>query len=473
MKSYRISHLFRIPRRNIGYFKLAEHQTLTKTDPQLIVSEKYGFLPREIPLFDIPPAFQKVDELLKAAPIIKEDGSPGLMALGKFAEAVANDLPLYDVSDIEDTRLLNALMRDYAFLASMYVYEPCDISFRQTGEFGLGRDHIPANIAVPLCKLAQKLNLKPFLEYSQYLAFNWTMNDPNGDWSHQNINCPRTFEGSKGELGFKVVHLYINQESGKLVKYTYDLFRACENQDRAKFDEALINMLNNNRNINLNMNTMWKESDPKKFLGFRVFVLGIKNQPMFPNGVVYQGVSEEPRFYRGPSGANDLTIPTLDNVFEVTSQMKKNSITDIINDYGTYRTTNHNEFLAWTESKAKELGTGKFACEDSNSAVLYTANLDQIAEFRERHWRFVKLYIIKNSKEAKEGEESPLFLLPNQIEIVLNLIETFGKHIDISKLSEDNLKSHTKLLRRTASMKNILEREVAEIKAKFAEKKDL
>jgi indoleamine 2,3-dioxygenase len=36
---------------------------------------------------------------------------------------------------------------------------------------------------------------------------------------------------------------------------------------------------------------------------------------MFPKGVVYEGVDEKPRFYRGETGANDNIIPNLDNLF--------------------------------------------------------------------------------------------------------------------------------------------------------------
>jgi len=35
---------------------------------------------------------------------------------------------------------------------------------------------------------------------------------------------------------------------------------------------------------------------------------------MFPNGVIYEGVSDTPFFLRGESGANDSIIPTLDNL---------------------------------------------------------------------------------------------------------------------------------------------------------------
>lgn len=65
--------------------------------------------------------------------------------------------------------------------------------------------------------------------------------------------------------------------------------------------------------------------------------MGTKNQPMFPKGVVYEGVSEEPTFYRGESGANDSIIPTCDNLLELTSHMPENPLTEILKDFRTYR----------------------------------------------------------------------------------------------------------------------------------------
>jgi indoleamine 2,3-dioxygenase len=36
---------------------------------------------------------------------------------------------------------------------------------------------------------------------------------------------------------------------------------------------------------------------------------------MFPNGVIYEGVDDKPKVYRGESGANDSILPTHDNLF--------------------------------------------------------------------------------------------------------------------------------------------------------------
>ena len=47
---------------------------------------------------------------------------------------------------------------------------------------------------------------------------------------------------------------------------------------------------------------------PGEYNNFRTFIFGITKQSMFPHGVVYEGVSEEPFSFRGESGANDSMV---------------------------------------------------------------------------------------------------------------------------------------------------------------------
>lgn len=82
--------------------------------------------------------------------LIQADSSKGLLWDGKFGETVKRDLPLLDVSDITDPELQATLLRDYTFLLAGYILEPCDINYRNTQEYGIGRDHVPKNIAVPV-----------------------------------------------------------------------------------------------------------------------------------------------------------------------------------------------------------------------------------------------------------------------------------------------------------------------------------
>ena len=50
--------------------------------------------------------------------------------------------------------LMNALYRDYSFLASAYLLEPCHERFVRGEPYGLGRQVLPANIARPIARCA-------------------------------------------------------------------------------------------------------------------------------------------------------------------------------------------------------------------------------------------------------------------------------------------------------------------------------
>ncbi|KAF9091605.1 hypothetical protein BGX29_010873 [Mortierella sp. GBA35] len=133
--------------------------------PSFMVGTQNGFLPRQDPLDVLPKEYEALEELLQKMPLTLKDGSKGLLALGQFGEA-CKSLPQYDLSNVEDSELLSALYRDYTFVASAYLLEPCDILYRKTGDYGLGRSVLPKNIAVPLVQVAEKIGAKPFMEYA-------------------------------------------------------------------------------------------------------------------------------------------------------------------------------------------------------------------------------------------------------------------------------------------------------------------
>ena len=114
-------------------------------------------------------------------PIKTKQSTPGLLAFGKLGETIdAGNFP--DLSDkveqITDVPLLHgtslasfliALFRDYSFLASAYLLEPCHLHRMRdpnASDYGLGRNVLPKAIAYPLSILAERLNAKPFMEYA-------------------------------------------------------------------------------------------------------------------------------------------------------------------------------------------------------------------------------------------------------------------------------------------------------------------
>lgn len=129
-----------------------------KSLPAFMVSTTRGFLPRMDPIVSLPPEFEPLDSLLHRMPVRTLSGEPGLLADNKLGDAVDGGFPnLTDAMDRykDDLPLMNALYRDYSFLASAYLLEPCHERFVRGEPYGLGRQTLPANIAHPIAKCAE------------------------------------------------------------------------------------------------------------------------------------------------------------------------------------------------------------------------------------------------------------------------------------------------------------------------------
>ncbi|EGF81897.1 hypothetical protein BATDEDRAFT_10068 [Batrachochytrium dendrobatidis JAM81] len=441
------------------------------TCPQFMVGKENGFLPRQDPLVELPSEFKELESLLQRMPLTTAKGEVGLLAKGEFGKAVAAELPEYNVDHITDSQVLNALYRDYCFATSAYLLEPCDIYFREKKDYGLGRDVLPRNIAVPLAKVSEKLGAKPFLEYTQgYGLYNFTRLDKTKPIVYGNVRPIRYFAGMPSETGFILVHVAMAANSSKQVTHVLGALDAVKANDRTQFDLELHGILSAMQSVNAAMENMWTVSAPKDYMKYRTFIMGTKNQPMFPKGVVYEGVSPEPTFYRGETGANDSIIPTADNFLELTGSMPDNPLTEILRDFRSYRPANHTDFLTWLEKEAKTLGVRAYSVQNSTSAVRYLAILDQIREYRARHWNFTKEYIIKWTDHPVATGGSPITTwLPNQLESVLRAIEEISKSIHPAQLSEEDKKLSKELLDRAEVQRRILTREVDALRKRFGQ----
>lgn len=122
------SSLFLVSQRRFSFLDRSMAQGTDDTLPMFIVNRKTGFLPRKEPLCDLPNRFEVVDRLLKAMEIEQPNGGKGLLWSGDFGKSVDTELPYIDMTDVKDPALVAALFRDYTFLASAYLLEPCDIN---------------------------------------------------------------------------------------------------------------------------------------------------------------------------------------------------------------------------------------------------------------------------------------------------------------------------------------------------------
>lgn len=404
-------------------------------------------------------------------PKIKKNGQPGLLASEGLLVPASEKVPLYSVEDISDSATLTALFRDLTFWASAYLLEPCDFNFQKTKSYGLGRDRLPKNIAIPLVEVSKKIGAAPFMEYAQsYALYNWTRKDSSKGLEYSNLELIRAFENSPHESGFILVHVAMVAHSGKLVSRVLEVFESASKGTRAEFNVALDGLLSVMQEINQVMETMWNRSSAAAYNSFRAYIMGTKNQPMFPRGVIYEGCfGGEPQYYRGESGANDTIIPTCDNLLQLTGKMPNNPLTEILMDFRKYRPVAHNEWLNFVDSQARALKIADFAQADPESAIRYLSAIDQVREFRDRHWRFTKEYILKYSDHPVATGGSPIVTwLPNQLGAVLETMVKVSSRIRKDQLTSSEMRHRfDQLTERAAAEDRILKRELAELKAKY------
>ncbi|KAL2175756.1 uncharacterized protein P884DRAFT_278907 [Thermothelomyces heterothallicus CBS 202.75] len=450
--------------------------------PAFMVSTTRGFLPRMDPIETLPPDFDALESILQRMPVKTLSGEPGLLAQGKLGETVDRELPdLTDAIDKykDDLPLMNALYRDYSFLASAYLLEPCHERFVRGEGYGLARDVLPANIARPIAKCAALCNFKPFMEYAgSYALFNYRLVDPSKGLASDNLRLIRAFEHgldpSSSEAGFVLVHIEMVKHSGPLVAGAVACIDACSSpsssssapssshrRSRAELNEGLRTVLAALRRVNATMETMWSRSRPADYTSFRTFIFGIASQSMFPRGVLYEGVElsdddgdyyykdggEEQQqqqqdgrreggrrvAFRGESGANDSMIPLVDNLLSI--PMPDTPLTEILRDFRSYRPGEHRRFLEWVARAAEEGGLkawalgldggeeaeGEVEDEKRETRALWIQVLNQVRDFRWRHWCFAREYIIKRTSHPTATGGSPIVTwLPNQLAAVMD-----------------------------------------------------
>jgi len=104
--------------------------------------------------------------------------------------------------------------------------------------------------------------------------------------------------------------------------------------------------------------------------------------------------------------------------------MPDTPLTTILKDFRSYRPGNHREFLAHVASRSDFLSLKSYALKASSSTALYILALDQVREFRWRHWCFTREYILKKTKHPVATGGSPIVTwLPNQLMAVLEAME--------------------------------------------------
>lgn len=393
----------------------------TYTDGFFNVSSTFGFLPTEEPLSTLPAPFTQLQEVIDDLPTI-------LLCPNEIVKRVET-IPCYlsEINVINDVQLLQALFRAYTFITSAYTLELSYQTFVKTGKYGEARRILPKNISKSLVAVSEKLNVYPWLDYHYaYSLGNYVKKDKNGSLDWKNLDMACKFIGSMDEVGFIMLHVYINELSPQLVESVMEFSKTKDKRYLKQCGKVMEEM-------NKRRREMWEASRPNHYNDFRVFIMGIKgNTELFGEGLVYEDCFDnKPQQFRGQTGAQDSIIPMMDIFTGVVDYYPTNKLTEYLLDLRSYRPVCVQEFF----KDLREVYTAHplfhmfSQTKDVEGLLDLLKIVDEIYLFRNGHWQFVQKYIMENTDYPVATGGTPITSwLINQIESVLEfqrvIIET-------------------------------------------------
>ena len=415
------------------------------------VSAAHGFLPTKAPMVKLPSTYSDLQAVLDAMPVVLNEKEFGFLNTpnGIVEPVLAIENHVEAIEKETDIFVLQALFRSYSFLASAYLLEPSYQQFKIDGKYGKARNVLPKNIAMPFCKVADKLDVFAWLDYHYaYSLGNYRKLDATGDLNWENITMCNKFSGQPDEVGFIMLHVDINRYSADLVGSVMQTLQALDNGEKnvALFLEKNWETM---KQMNIRRKEMWKASRWQRYNDFRIFIMGVKgNTDLFGDGVTYEGVWEEPKAFRGQTGAQDDIIPMQDIFSGVIFYYPENELTKYLLDLRLYRPKCVQHFFSDLQNATKAVHPkglmGKLLeNKDAKSLCFLLGILEEIYHFRNGHWQFVQKYIMANTKYAIATGGTPITSwIPNQIlsvihqmEDVAAAIQTIGVPTDASALS--------------------------------------
>ncbi|OWK00354.1 hypothetical protein Celaphus_00019361 [Cervus elaphus hippelaphus] len=104
------------------------------------------------------------------------------------------------------------------------------------------RKVLPSNIAVPYCKLSEKLGLPPILLYADCVLANWKKKDPSGPMTYENMDILFSFPGGDCGKGFFLVSLLVEIAAASAIKVIPIIFDAVKREDSDTLQRALLDV---------------------------------------------------------------------------------------------------------------------------------------------------------------------------------------------------------------------------------------
>jgi indoleamine 2,3-dioxygenase len=345
------------------------------------LSAERGYLSSyEIDTIELPQGF---DEMLDASAQLSDILTTGCTR--HWLKQVGHPDMTEFLASADDAQVRTAMVH-YSFLVQAYVWGETEAPTT-----------LPANLAIPIYEIGEKLGLPPLLPYSGYVLDNWYRLDKAGGVGLDNIGMYQNFLGGQDENWFVLVHVAIEAEAGRALEIATELVAASDEGDAGEVEGLLTEMNGIWDGINAHFDRMPERCDPYiYFQRVRPYIHGWKNNPAMPEGLIYEGVAKyegKPQVFRGQTGSQSSIVPAMDALFQVVHE--SDPLRQFLDELHAYRPVPHRRFI---EALQQASGLRDFSRTQNQSLKdAFNACVEQVARFRTRHLEYAASYINKQA----------------------------------------------------------------------------
>ncbi|KAM4749087.1 indoleamine 2,3-dioxygenase 2 [Rhinophrynus dorsalis] len=261
---------------------------------------------------------------------------------------------------------------------------------------------LPRTLAVPYHQLSQVLGMPPILVHADLVLANWRQKDPEGSHSvplpGRNMTTIVSLPGGDSLQGFVLVTLLVELAAVPGVKAVSQVVSALLCEDEQTLLQALGDLVQSINKMNEALKLMNDYVDADVFYNtIRVFLSGWRDNPSMPEGLIYEGVTEEPLMLSGGSAAQSSVFHVFDELLGIQHRPQS---ADFLLRMRQYMPPAHRCFVEWV-GKAPSLP--RYILQSRNPELLAAFNqcVTALADLRSFHIRIVSKYVCSAGARAR------------------------------------------------------------------------
>lgn len=279
----------------------------------------------------------------------------------------------------------------------------------QNGETG-GVKVLPRNLAVPYHQVSQTLGLPLIMVHADFVLANWKKKDPVGPLTIENLSTIVSVPGGDSLQGFVLVTLLVEVAAIPAVKAIIRTMRAIQEDDRQTLLLTLPDMEHSITKMSAALQLMYDYVDSDVYYNtIRIFLSGWKDNLNMPEGLLYEGVSEEPLYFSGGSAAQSSVYHAFDELLGIQHQPAS---ADFLLKMRSYMPPAHSNFIDWVR-EAPSLSEYIVRFEDPTLLATFNQCISALTQLRSLHIRIVSKYVnaagvrarIKKNQKENQGQD--------------------------------------------------------------------